>query len=313
MSLTLIEAYKQALGAGDVVRASIIEIYARSSPILAMLPFDNITGNALKYNQESVLPGIAFRGVNEGYTESTGVVNPVVEPLVITGGDLDVDKFIVDTQGQTLRARHEAMKVKSLAHNWTHKFIKGDAQSDPREFDGIQVRIDPNGSQLVDAGGTDGGDALSLAKLDELIDAVDEPTHLMMNKTMRRRLTAAARNTSVGGYITYTQDAFGRTVTRYNDLPIVVIGDNDQVYDTLAFNEVGSGGSTATACSIYCASMRPGMLSGIQNGGIETRDIGELESKPVFRTRVEWYTGLTIYHPRAIARLRGVADAAVVV
>ena len=42
------------------------------------------------------------------------------------------------------------------------------------------------------------------------------------------------------------------------------------------------------------------------------RDLGELESKPVFRTRVEWFSGLTCYHGRAAARLGGIKDAPVV-
>ena len=35
--------------------------------------------------------GIAFRGINEGYDESTGVLNPQTESLVICGGDSDFD------------------------------------------------------------------------------------------------------------------------------------------------------------------------------------------------------------------------------
>ena len=206
MALTLVEAAKKF---GDnPVRSAVIELYARNSDILANLPFDNINGNALRYNREETLPGIGFRGVNEAYTESTGVINPVTEPLVIAGGVLDVDMFILQTMGEDQRAAQEAMKVKSLAHRWTKAFIKGDNASEPREFDGLQTRL--TGSQLIDAGNTANGAALSLAKLDEAIDAVDNPTHLIMNRTMRRRLSAAARKYDVGGYITYDLDAFGR-------------------------------------------------------------------------------------------------------
>src|SRR4051812_38115870 len=113
MALTLIEAAK--LHSGDALRQSIIEIYASSSDILRVLPFENIAGNALRYNREETLPGVGFRGINEGYTESVGVLNPQVEPLVIAGGDLDVDKFILDTMGQDQRATHEAMKLKALS------------------------------------------------------------------------------------------------------------------------------------------------------------------------------------------------------
>ena len=93
MALTLVEAAK--LQSGDVYKQGVIEMFAMMSAILMTLPFEDIQGNAVKYNREETLPGIGFRGVNEGFTESTGVLNPMVESLFIAGGDLDVDRFIV--------------------------------------------------------------------------------------------------------------------------------------------------------------------------------------------------------------------------
>lgn len=308
MALTLVEAAKLAANQGAMLRSSIIELYAQNSDVLRTLPFDNINGNALRYNREETLPGIGFRGVNEAYSEDTGVINPVTEPLVIAGGDLDVDKFILSTMGQEQRAVRESMKVKALAHRWTKAFLKGDSASDPREFDGLQVRL--TGSQLVSAGSTSGGTALSLAKLDELIDAVDNPTHLVMNRTMRRRLSAAARSSSVGGYITYSLDEFGRQVAMYNGLPILIVDQDNTGAEILQFNESAASGS-ATASSIYCVSLGEGMLQGIQNGGMQVVDLGEVQTKPVLRTRVEWYAGIALFHPKAAARLWSIADAAV--
>lgn len=308
MSLTLVEAAK--LETGNVLRAGIIELYAQSSDILQFLPFENIAGNALKYNREETLPGIAFRGVNESYTEDTGVINPETESLFIAGGDLDVDKFIVDTMGTSQRATRVSMKIKSLALKWTESFLKGDNASENREFDGLQVRL--AGSQKISAGSTSGGTALSLAKLDELIDAVDTPTHLIMSKSMRRRLTQAARNTSVGGFINYAVDSFGRKITTYNDLPILIADQDNEGNDILPFTEAAAAGS-ATATSIYCVSFGDGMLSGIQNGGMSVRDLGEIQTAPKYRTRVEWYSGIALFHPKAAARLWSIADAAVTV
>jgi len=307
MALTLVEASK--LYAGDPLRSAIIELYARSSDILQVLPFDDIQGNAYRYNREQTLPGIGFRGVNEAYPESTGILNPITEPLVIAGGDLDVDKFILDTMGENQRSVHEAMKVKALALKWTETFIKGDQATEPREFDGLQVRC--TGNQLISAGSTAHGTPLSLAKLDQLIDAVNEPQYLIMNKTMRRRLSAAARLTTVGGYITYTLDAFGRQVTRYNDLPILIADEDNEGNQILPFTEAAYSGNS-TACSIYCVSFGEGKLTGLQNGGIDVRDLGEIQTKPALRTRVEWYNGIAVFHGKSAARLQHISDAAVV-
>lgn len=305
MALTLVEAAKTST---NPIQSGVIEMFARSSDILTALPFENITGNALRYNREETLPGVGFRGVNEAYTESTGVLNPVTEALTICGGDLDVDKFILQTMGMNQRSQQESMKVKALTGRFTKAFIKGDNATEPREFDGLQIRL--TGSQKISAGSTSGGTALSLSKLDELIDAVDNPTHLIMNRTMRRRLSAAARSTSVGGYITYGLDAFGRKVTMYNDLPILIVDQDNTGTEILQFNEAAASGS-ATASSIYCVSFGSAMLTGIQNGGIEVSDLGELQTKPAYRTRVEWYPGIAVWHGKAAARLWSIADAAV--
>ena len=309
MSLTLIEAMKLAVNNGETKRASVIAMFARTSDLLAAVPFRDIQGNAYAYNREAVLPGIAFRGVNEAYTPSTGVINPLTEALRIAGGDLDVDKFLIDTGGMAVRANHEQLKVKALAASITTTLIKGDSQSNPREFDGLQNRI--TGSQLIAAGSTSGGDPLSLTKLDELIDAVPGVTHLVLNKQMRRRIQAAARNPSVGGEIGYTMNEFGRRVMTYNGIPLVAAYEDNGGTEPIAFDEVGPGGGT-TSTSIYAVAMGDGLTTGLQNGTMQVRDLGELETAPLFRTRVEWYVGLCIEHGRAAGRLWGISNAPVV-
>ncbi len=307
MALTLVEAAK--LNSGDVLRNAIIEIYAGSSSILANLPFENINGNAMKYNREGAYPGVGFRGVNEAYTASTGILNPITEALVIAGGDLDVDKFIIDTMGANQRAVHEGMKVRALALAWTKKFIDGNTASDPRVFDGLQTRC--TGAQVIDAGSTAGGAALSLAKLDEAIDQCLNPTHLIMNKGMARRLSQAARLYTVGGYITFDLDAFGKRVMQYNGLPILMVDLDNTGAAILGFDEAATSGND-TATSIYVVSMGSDGLVGLQNGGIEVRDMGELQTEPKFRTRVEWYNGMAVFNGRAVVRLYHIGDLAVV-
>lgn len=306
-ALTLVEAAK--LETGDVYRQAVIELYAGSSDILMNLPFESIAGNALKYNREASLPGVGFRGINEAYTPSTGVLNPLTESLVIAGGDLDVDKFILDTMGQKQRSVHEAMKIRALSLAWTRKFIKGDNQSDPREFDGLQIRA--VGAQVISAGSTANGAALSLSVLDQAIDQTLNPTHLIMSKAVRRLLTTAARLTTVGGFITYTLDAFGRQMSQYNGLPILICDLDNLGNAILGFDEAAASG-TATATSIYIVSMGADSLMGLQNGGVDVRDLGELQTAPVFRTRVEWYNGMGIFNGRAVTRLRNIGNLAIV-
>lgn len=310
MPLTLLEASK--VNSGDVLRAGVIEMFARESDILNAMVWEDVQGGAYRYNVEGTLPGVAFRGINESFTESVGIINPQVEALRIAGGDLDVDKALMEFHGPAVRTTHEQMKIKAMALYLAAKIVKGNSLSDPREFDGLQNRI--TGSQVIeaDASATDGGDPLSIAKLDEAIDAVDSPTHLIMSKAMRRRLTEAARNTAVGGFISYTVDAFGRKVTNYNDLPILIADYDDLGQRILDFNEVASTGSTATAQSIYVVSMGSTGILGLQNGTMSVRDLGEQDSKPVYRTRIDWNVSFAALHGRCAARVRGISNAAFV-
>lgn len=302
MAMTLIEASK--LVSGEEKRAAVIEQFARASDLMAVIPWDDVIGGSLAYNVEGSLPGVAFRGFNEGYDESVGVLNPQVEVLKIAGGDLDVDKAIIKTRGADIRATHEAMKAKAAALYITKKMITGDSEANPREFDGLQKRV--TGSQLFQATGSTSG-ALSLAVLDEAIDAVDGPTHLIMSKAMRRLLSVAARTTTVGGDLSWTKDDFGNQVAMYNDLPIVTTDYDDTGARLLDFTE----GAGQNETSIYVASFGEGKVTGLQNGIMEVTDLGELDSKPVLRTRVEWLTGMAIMHGRAIARIKGITKSAV--
>lgn len=310
MAMTLLEAAKIAPSMQDSI---IIEEYAAQSDILRTIPFEDHDGTGIHYNREDTLPGVGFRGINEAYSESVGVVNPQSEAFKIAGGDLDVDKFLVDTQGDRVRSVHELMKVKALSLMWTRNFIKGDSTTNPRVFDGLQVRL--TGTQLVSNAAAGAG--MSLAKLDEAIDLVDQPTHVIMSKAQRRRLTAAAR-AGIGGDIRYAQDEMGRQVAIYNDLPILIADYDNNGNQILDFTETSPDGNSSTACtSVYVVSFMPMKLVGIQGKadgryGIATRDLGELETKPVFRTRVEWYSAIACYHGRAAARLYGILDAAAI-
>lgn len=315
-SITLLEAAKAAFNAGETKRAGIISTFARASAWLANLPFRSIPGNSYAYNQEGVLPGVAFRGINEGYTASAGIINPAAEALRVAGGDLTVDNALVRMFGPEVRTTHETLKAKALSASITTKMIKGDSTTDPREFDGLQARISTAGSQFVSAGTTDNGDALSLFKLDQLIGLVAGPNkQIWLNKTMIQRITQAARVSTVGGFVMWTPDSFGRQIPTYNSVPMVEPYPENDGTEPLAFDEQGDLGGTpggTSATSIYCVSLGDGYYSGIQNGVMDVRDLGEDTESPILTTRVEWIVSQVVEHPKAVARLGGISNAAVV-
>jgi hypothetical protein len=299
MALTLIEA---AGYIEDQAQRAVVELYAQNTPLLGALPFMDAPQGVVKFPREADLGTADFRSLNAAYTEDSGNVEWVTESCFNLGGDVDVDTRLVRTGQIDLRAQQEMMKIKATALKFDNAFVKGDPSSDADSFAGLQARL-VSTDQEVDMGTA----ALSLTKLDQAIDTCENPTHIYMSKAMRRRLTAAGRNTSVGGYITRGEDAFGRKITMYQDLPILesdVFGHTSAPLS--AFDEASS------TTSIYVLSLTTNGLMGLQVSPPEMRDLGEIDTKPVERSRIEWFCGLALMSPRAAVRLKGITDSAVV-
>lgn len=282
--------------------SGVVEVFASENPVLQGLPFINIAGNAYTYNRETSLPGVAFRGFNEGYTESTGVVNPATESLTIVGGDSDYDvaQIKMQTGDNNTRAVYDAMKAKALTLTWLKTFFAGDSAVNAKEFDGLNARLD-GGTQEIVAGAN--GDVLTLSMVDDLIDKITgTPSMLLVNKPTLRKINDLARAANQATEVVNNQ--FGQRITMYAGVPIGVIEDGADGNPILGFTE--TQGTATDTCSLYAVKYGLDALHGIQTAPIDVRDLGEIDSKPAYRTRIEWYSGLVVKHPKAVARLRGV-------
>lgn len=191
------------------------------------------------------------------------------------------------------------MKAKQIAKTFTKGFFKGDPAVDALGLTGIDLRLNGSG-QVLDAGTN--GAVLSLPLLHELLDAVEGGADaLFMSKAMRRELQKILNQST--HYIQNGTDEFGRPVEMFGDVKIRTVED-----DVLGFNE--TQGTSSVAGSIYAVKFgAQEAVSGLQSGGISVRDLGELDTLPVFRTRIEWYVGMAQFHPKAAARLKGVIKA----
>lgn len=290
----------------DQLRAGVIEVYVENSPILQRVDFLGLRGNAYSYNMEGALPGVAFRGVNESYTPSTGIINPQTESLKIAGGELDVDAHIIRSRGPQVRAAHEGMKIKALARSLNKAFIDGDSSVDPREFDGLNARL--IGSQKILAGA--GGAALTQDMLDDLLDQVPGANAILCGTGGHQLLTKLLRASS---QVTIDIDEYGRRLVSYNGVPILNVGKDASENEILAFDE-DPGDATADTTSIYAVRFGNAAaetdLFAIQNeGGMLVKDLGELETKPALRTRVEWDISIVMASKDCAARLYGITNA----
>ncbi len=181
-----------------------------------------------------------------------------------------------------LRAAHDAMKAKALTLTWLKTFFDGNSEDEPREFDGLNVRL---GGTTQEINAATGGATLTLDMLDEAIDAVQgTPDLLLMNKVMRRKVNKLIR--AAGQATEVVSDAFGRQIMSYGGIPIGVVGDDAGGNAILDFDEDDGSGNDDTT-SIYAVRFGLDALHGIQTEPMSVRDLGELNSKPAYRTRIE--------------------------
>ena len=136
MALTLAESAKLSQ---NMLLTGVIETVIKESPVLQALPFIEVVGNGLTYNQENALPTATFYNVGDTWAESTPTFTQVTANLKILGGDADVDNFIKATRSnlQDLEATVVELKAKATQQKFDATFIDGDTNSDAKAFDGI--------------------------------------------------------------------------------------------------------------------------------------------------------------------------------
>ncbi len=307
MALTLNEAAKLS---NNMLLQGVVETIIKDSPILQRLPFIEIVGNGLTYNQEKTLPEIDFYDVGDTWAESTPTFEQITTTLKIMGGDADVDNFLKATRSnlQDLEAAIIELKTKALKNKFEETFIYGDSVTSSKQFDGLRKLVDTTtaSAQVIAMGAT--GATLTLAKLDELIDAVKggKPDMLLMSRRSRRKLNALVRTASSGMMVT-ERDNFGNFIQLWDGIPI---GVNDWILDTHTLaGSVETDTAGDTCSTIYACQFGEGALCGLTSPGhLQVEPVGSLESKDASRTRIKWYCSLALFSSVKTAALIGVKD-----
>lgn len=284
------------------VRRGAIETAAQVSYVWDRMYFENIEGNSYSYDKDKVLPGTAFRTVNEAYVESTGVINQDVESLVILGGDADVDRFLERTMQSSrgvLLADQIRMKLESAQATYVDTMFNGDVAVNPKGFDGLRKRL--IGGQVADATAPVSAEA-SLDDLDTLFalvaggpDVVYGPSEILAKyKSLARR---------VGGSEYINSEMTGKREWTWNGVSFIDPGEHWSGRKILPYDATNGG-------DLYAVKWARGFnqvgVMGIQNGPLDCYTIGELQEKPAYRARIDYYPGLVVQGGKAAARLRGI-------
>ncbi|OGO50031.1 MAG: major capsid protein [Chloroflexi bacterium RBG_16_68_14] len=297
MALTLAESAKLAT---DMVLAGVMETIIKEEHVLDQLPFIEVVGNNFVFNRLNTEPSIAFFAVGDTWTESTPDFTQLSVQLKILGGDADVDNFIQASRAnvQDIEAAVIQQKAKALARKWADTFINGDTSVDTKAFDGIDKTCAGLPASQTVSMGTNGG-TLTLAKLDELIDAVKTKNiALVISRRSRRTLQSLVRTS--GAVLESRPGNFLEWVQMYNGVPVFI---NDYISDAKTV------GTSSDCSTIYCFSLGEadqGVVGLSAPGGIQVQPVGELESKDATRHRVKWYSAIAVLSTLSLARLTGV-------
>ena len=294
MALTLTESAKLSQ---DMLLTGVIETIVKDSPVLQAIPFIEVVGNGLTYNQEKTLPSVAFYEPGDTWAESTPTFTQVTANLKILGGDADVDNFVKATRSnlQDLEATVVALKAKATQQTFDTTFIDGNSTTNSKAFDGIDKLA--VASQTVSMGAN--GGALTLDKLDEAIDKVrgGKPDMLIMSRRSRRKLSSLGRAAG-SGVVVADRNQLGMMTDYYDGIPV---GVSDYVSDAKTV------GTSSDCSTIYAVQWGEGAVAGLTApGGLQMERVGSLETKDATRVRVKWYVAIAVFNSLKLAKLSGV-------
>lgn len=237
MPITLAEA-KATMQ--DKLLQLVIDEFRRESRLLDLLTFDDSVspgtgGSTLTYSYTRLkTPSTAgARAINGEYTANEAKREKASTDLKIFGGAFEIDRVIQDTSGALNEIDFQLKeKIKGARNYFHYQAINGDEAADDKTFDGLNKILTGSSteqgklkSEIIDLSATVTKDtALALLEqLDNFLSILDgKPDAIMGNTKLINKLKAAAR---VAGYITASEDAFGRTVEGYNGIEFIDLGD----------------------------------------------------------------------------------------
>ena len=224
----------------DPVDQTVIDEFRRSSQLMDMLPFANDVapatgGQTLVYGYTKLKTpsGASLRKINGEYTPNEAIKERMNAELKILGGSFKLDRVIINTAGAVDELNFQMKQKIAATTNLFHQLvINGDSSTNEDEFDGLKkllsgsttektTTLDISTSALLDTNYN--------AVLDEVTEFLsllaEKPTALLMNSKMLTKMKNVARR---AGYYSRTEDAFGRTVDNWDNIPML---DMKQYYD----------------------------------------------------------------------------------
>lgn len=228
------------VGIADKVDMQVIDQFRRSSGLLDALIFDNAvspsTGGSTMvygYMQLKTPATASFRSINSEYEAQEALREQKTAALKIFGGSSQIDRVIQSTGGLFSEIEFQlAEQIKGAVNLFHYTAVNGDASAKPEEFDGLNVLLTGSSTEYNAGGMVDLSDSAAMDQnYKKFLDMVDEylsefdgtPDLLLGNAKLITRIRSAARR---AGYLTHSEDAFGRPAMGYNGIPLIDLGSS---------------------------------------------------------------------------------------
>ena len=247
MVLTLLDA---KVGMANKVDQQVIDTFRRESLLMDRLVYDDAVspgtgGSTLVYGYQQIkTPATAgFRAINSEYTANEAIKEAKTVKLAVLGGSFQIDRVIQNTSAQANETAFQMeQKIKGTRNEFHNAIINGSSAVDANSFDGLNKLLTGTSTELgttavidLTAMATQAAAFAFLDKIDAFLSELDgRPTMLMGNAKLLNKIKSAAR---YAGYLTQSEDAFGRKVDSYDNIPLVDLGHYTSV----------SGGTPSTA------------------------------------------------------------------
>lgn len=232
MAITLAEA---KVGMADKVDQMVVDEFRRSSLLLDSLIFDDAVspgtgGSTLTYGYTRLLtPATAgFRAINSEYAAQEAKRKKESVDLKIFGGSFQVDRVLANSSGAVDEIDFQLKeKIKAASNLFHYTVINGDSSSEENAFDGLDKALVGTDTEINKDSYIDLSSSVALdTNYKEFLDLLDaflselsgKPSMLMGNSKLMTKIRSVARR---AGYLTQTEDAFGRKVSAYDGIPLL--------------------------------------------------------------------------------------------
>jgi hypothetical protein len=257
----------------------VIDEFRRSSWLLDTIPFDdgaNVTGAQTwqyAYDRVTTLPTATTRAVNTEFPAQEPKTTKQLVELKIFGGSFELDRTQVNTpRWGSLLEFFLRQKIQATTALFNHLFINGNSGAVSTEYDGLDVilagsstEVNANNIALDTAANIDSNYKAFMDLMFDWLSTLDgTPTALLMNRSMRSKLRSIAFR---AGYLTQSEDAFGRNIVAFDGIPLIDLGDRPGTSNPII--PISTTNPNAGSTDIYAVRLALDGVHGVSPTGTE--------------------------------------------